>query len=567
MLRLLLLCAWLLNPLLATDKDPEARECVISVGSTDAAGGARALRKPGEVITITAKPPAKGMRFDRWVGNIEVLADPRSAQTALTMPALGYEFAHVHVSAAYRSTEPLPLVHPLFTDHAVLQRDRPIPVWGWTTPGQKMAVSLAGHTVDTTADETGRWRVELPALPAGGPYVLTVRGERSLTIEDILIGDVWLCSGQSNMRGSGPAVEDLAQADLPLMRQCAHHPSAESYEGAEPFQVFEGHPVAWQKCSPESARSWSRVAFHFGTSLHRTHDVPIGLITTAFDGSCIEAWMPEATLASLPQYQVDGRFRPDWNLSWGGGGTPFIRYNAHIAPLGVYALRGVLWYQGESNANTRSSLTYRDLLALMIRDWRATLGQPELPFVLIQLHAFGALDVKRPPAGRRDTWSELQESQLAVARSVPYAGCAVTTDLGKEQSLHPPDKKRIAERAALMARHLAYGETIAAHGPLVSSVTNADGRIRIDFDHADGLRTRDDLPIRHLAIAGEGRRFVWAQGVIEGRSLVVSSPQVLQPVAVRYAWGTAQQEANLVNSAGLPAAAFRTDTWSDEATR
>ncbi len=549
------------------EKSSDDRECVISVGTTDAVGGARALRKPGEVITIRAKPPAKGMRFDRWVGNTQVLADPLASETTLTMPQAGHPFAHVHVSAAYRATTPLPFVHPLFADHAVLQRDATIPVWGWAAAGEAVTVTLAGGMTQTVAGADGAWRVTLGKLPAGGPHTLVIAGTRTVTLTDLLIGDVWLCSGQSNMRGSGPSAEDVAGAELPLIRQFEHHPASECYDGGQPFATFEGHAVKWQACTPTLAKHWSRVAFHFGTALHRQHQVPIGLVTSAFDGSFIEAWMPEATLATLPEYQVDGRFRPAWNLSWGGGQTPFIRYNSHIAPLGTFAMRGVLWYQGESNANALTSLRYRDLLTLMIRDWRATLGQPELPFVVIQMHAFGALDQSRPPTNRRDTWCELQESQLSVARTVPRVGCAVTVDLGREQSLHPPDKKRISERAALVARKVAYDELVVVYGPLLRGSQNEGGRIRLSFDHAQGLTTRDGQPLRHIAIAGADRRFVWAQAVIEGDTLVVSSPAVPQPVAVRYAWGGAQQEANLVNSAALPAAAFRTDEWKDEASR
>jgi sialate O-acetylesterase len=543
---------------------PEDRECVISNGVTDAPCGARAMRKPDEAIVIRAKPPAKDMRFDQWVGNVEFLKDPKAAETTLTMPPAGYAFGHVHVSAAYRSTQKLPFLHPMFRDHMVLQRDVAAPVWGWTTPGEKVTIRIAGVTSTATAGADGRWLAKVGPLKAGGPYELTISGSQSVAIKDVLVGDVWLCSGQSNMRGQGVPAEDAATANYPQIRYLNLNPSAESYDGAEPFQTFEGYKADWQLCTPAAAKSFSRVAYFFGEALHRQHGVPIGLVVCSYDGSCIEAWMPKPTLASLPELTMpDGGFRPNWNLSWGGGGTPFIRYNSHIAPLAPFAFRGVLWYQGESNANNLKSIRYRDLLTLMIRDWRKLFGNEQLPFVLIQLHGFGKLDTARPPGSRRETWVELQESQLAVARSVPHVACAVTVDLAKEQSLHPPDKKTIARRAALAARHVAYGEDVPAYGPLFKAITVDGESIRISFEHAEGLRSRDGQPLRYFAVAGDDHKFEWAEAKIVGDAVVVSSAKVKKPIAVRYAWGSAQQESNLSNASGLPAPAFRSDAWEE----
>lgn len=543
---------------------PDDRECVISNGTSDAPGGARAIRKPGETIAIHAKPPAKEMRFDQWVGNVEFLKDAKSAETTLTMPPAGYAFGHVHVSAAYRSTLPKPFLHPLFRDRMVLQRDVPAPIWGWTTPGADVTVSIAAQTASTKAAADGRWLARVGPLKAGGPFELKISGPQQVIIHEVLVGDVWLCSGQSNMRGQGVPAEDAAAADYPQIRYLSLNPTAESYDGGEPFETFEGYKADWQPCTPAAAKNFSRVAFYFGEALHKAHDVPIGLVVCSYDGSCIEAWMPKPTLASLPELQLEGGgWRPNWNLSWGGGGMPFIRYNAHIAPLAPFAFRGVLWYQGESNANASTSIRYRDLLTLMIRDWRTAFGDQKLPFVLIQLHGFGKLDTNRPPGGRREPWVELQESQLAVARAVPLVGCAVTTDLAKEQSLHPPDKKSISRRAAQVARAIAYGEDVPAYGPLYKAMTIDGDAIRLSFEHSDGMATRDGKPLRYFAIAGQDHKFQWAQATIAGDEVLVRSEKVTKPVAVRYVWGTAQQEANLTNKSGLPAPAFRTDNWSD----
>ncbi len=543
---------------------PHDRECVLSNGTTDAPGGSRAMRGPGESITIRAKPPGKEMRFDQWVGNVEFLADPKSAETKLTMPPAGYEFNHVHVSAAYRSTASKPFLHPLFCDRMVLQRDVAAPVWGWTEPGREVTVELAGASATATADQAGKWLAKVGPLSAGGPHVLKVSGPQSVAVKDVLVGDVWLCSGQSNMRGQGVPEDDARAADYPQVRVMTLNPSSESYDGGEPFETFEGYKGQWEACTPQTAKHFSRAAFYFGEELHKQHKVPVGLIVCAYDGAYIEAWMPKETLAALPQYNANGKFRPTWNLSWGGGQTPFVRFNAHIAPLAPVALRGVLWYQGESNANASTSISYRELLTLMIRDWRKTLAAENLPFVVIQLHGFGKLDTARPPGHKRETWVELQESQLAVARGVAQVGCAVTVDLAKEQSLHPPDKKSIGRRAALVARKVAYGEELPAYGPLYKSMASDGETIRLSFDElAGGLVARDGQPLRYFAIAGQDRKFEWAEAKIVGSEVVVSSGKVKQPVAVRYAWGTAQQEANLSNRAGLPAPAFRTDDWND----
>ena len=570
--RLILIVALCTYGAAAEKKSPEDRECVVSNGTTSAEGGARAMRKPGEKITITAKPPGKDLRFDQWVGNIEFLADAKAPESTLTMPAAGYEFAHVHVSAAYRSTAPKPFVHPLFADRMVLQRDVAAPVWGWAQPGEKVTVEFAAQKKAATADVAGKWIVKLDPLSASAePRTLAVSGSNPQTairnpqFRDVLVGDVWLCSGQSNMRGQGVVAEDAANANYPQMRALMVNPSAESYNAAEPCETFEGYTAKWEITTPEAARHYSRVAFYFGEALQQHNKVPIGLIVSSFDGSSIEAWMPRATLASLPEYNVGGTFRPAWNLSWGGGQTPFIRYNAHIAPLAPFALRGVLWYQGESNANQLTSLRYRDLLALMIRDWRRLWGEDALPFIAIQLHSFGKLDTARPPSERRETWIEIEESQLAVARKVPHTGCAVTLDLAKEQSLHPPDKKSIGKRAALVARKVAYGEDIVAYGPLYKAMKIEGEAIRVQFEGIGGeLVISGGGPLKYFAIAGEDRKFHWADARLDGDSVIVSSSNVKAPVAVRYAWGSGQEEANLFNKAGLPAAAFRTDNWKPE---
>lgn len=543
----------------SSGKEADGYECVISGGS--AGWGSRAIRPKGEAFAIKANAPGNDMAFDRWVGNIEFLADPLAAETTLRMPG-EFPFHNVHIAAAYKRTAPKRLVHALFQDHMVLQRGVKAPVWGWTQAGREVTVDFAGQTVKATAGADGRWMVRFEPLQAGGPQVMNIAagpGE-SRTIKDVMVGDVWLCSGQSNMAGSGPAAEDAATANLPDIRLFNDDPGANEYDGAEAFDDIADAKSRWAQCSPETAKHWSRVAFYFGRSIHDQSKVPLGLIVSAMDGSFIEAWMPEETISTLPEYLVDGKFRANYNLSWGGGQMPFVRFNARIAPLGPYAMKGVLWYQGESNGSLRTALRYRDLLELMIRDWRVVLQQDDLPFVIVQMHLFGKLDTKRPPDEHRVPWAELEESQWAVATKVPHVGCAVTYDFGREQSLHPPDKKNICERAALVARKVAYGEDVVCYGPIYKEMKIEGNAIRIFFDNlGGGLVAKGGEPLKHITIAGADQKWVWADTKIDGDTIVVSSPKVKEPVAVRYAWGGGQNEANLFNKAGLPAPLFRTD--------
>jgi sialate O-acetylesterase len=542
------------------EKDPSARECVIAGGVAE--WGSRGLRKAGETFAIKANAPAKDMAFVEWVGNVEVLADFKSPETTLTMPA-NWPWEHVKVAAAYQRVAPKRFVHALFQDHMVLQRGVDAPVWGWAEPGREVTVEFAGQTLKVTAGKDGKWLARLAPMPAGGPHMLRISGPESRTINEVMVGDVWLCSGQSNMAGSGPGAEELATANLPNIRLFQNNPGANEYNGAQPFDDLEDAKNGWVQCSPDKAGSWSRVAFFFGRALHEHNKVPIGLIVTAMDGSFIEGWMPRATLESLPEYMAGGKFTPDYNLSWGGGQMPYVRYNARIAPLAPFGLRGVLWYQGESNGSIRSALRYRTLLTSMIHDWRAVFAQEKLPFVVIQMHLFGKLETSREPGRDRVPWAELQESQLAVARTVPNVGCAVTVDLGREQSLHPPDKKSISERAALVARKVAYGEDVIAYGPLFNAMKVEQDKVRVSFESlAGGLVAKGGEPLKYFLIAGEDRKWTWADAKIEGAAVLVSSPKVKAPIAVRYAWGNGQQEANLFNKAGRPAAPFRTDDWS-----
>lgn len=482
----------------------------------------------------------------------------------------------------------------IFGSGMVLQRDRPIPVWGWASPGEKVSVDFDGGRGVAEADAGGRWRVELPAHAAGGPYTLRLEGDNRVTIENVLVGEVWLCSGQSNMTlpvaEADRAREEIAAASFPAIRLFT---VARAATESAPQADCRGQ---WVECSPKTVSGFSAVAYYFGRALHRRLGVPIGLIHSSWGGTKAEAWMPRDTLAADPEFNAvlerwrlevadfprakaefeanRERLLAEWKVTAAAAkaagrtapAEPRLRtgpntqyapgalYNAMIAPLAPFALRGVIWYQGE--ANVTATALYRRLFPALIGAWRSTWGQADLPFLYVQLP-----NLARQPEPSRSGWAEMREAQL-LALSVPRTAMAVTIDIGDPQNLHPPHKQPVGERLALAAGTLVYG--LGGEGnfsPTPRSHGRENGAIRVGFTHAPGgLATRDGAAPRGFVLAGEDRIFFPATGRLEGDEIVLTSPQVPQPVAARYAWAD-NPDANLTNQAGLPVSPFRTDDW------
>lgn len=491
--------------------------------------------------------------------------------------------AHAHV--------PDLTVPPLFADHAVLQRDRPIPVWGTGAPGETIVVSLAGRVATTKAKADGSWRLRLPSLAAGGPHALTISGkDRTLTFKDVLIGDVWVCSGQSNMewplKSARDGATETARADCPRIRLY----TVPQAVADTPQSVCGG---SWAVCAPDTARDFSAVAYFFGRHLQEALDVPVGLINTSWGGTPAESWTSEAALAKYdalepiaenwkvvlahyPQARAEyDAQREAWQtaaaeseargetpppppplpLGPGNPWQPSGLYNAMIHPLMPYGIRGAIWYQGESNADR--AYQYRVLFPALIRDWRTNWGQGAFPFLFVQLANF--TDVREEPSG--SLWAELREAQSMTLKR-KNTGMAVTIDIGEADDIHPVNKQDVGRRLALAALKVAHGQDIAYSGPAYRSKSIKGAEVRLRFDHAfGGLRTSDGGPLTGFAIAGDTGRFVWADARIEGDTVVVSSRAVSKPVAVRYAWAD-NPVCNLQNGAGLPASPFRTDTWA-----
>lgn len=632
-------------------------------------------------------------------------------------------------------------VSSLFNDHMVIQRGRRIPVWGWTTPKAQIAVSLAGNAGEAVAGADGKWMAWLPPLPAGGPHTLQITGPEQRTVKDVLVGDVWICSGQSNMAwtvaSSNNAKTEIEAGNFPQLRQLA-------IDRKIAVVPMESTSSSWTVASPATVGRWTAVGYFFGRELLRTQNVPIGLINSSWGGTRVEAWTSREVLAALPGTETDlaaldqlvntpdlasrrdesqrawdeakarllaleqdaghqqrlaapdfddrawaeikapatwdsqghsgvkgeawyrkeievpqswagkdlelspgaadeietsffngvkvgstGSLTPPDSSAWNkqrtyaipaalvkpgrsviairvvnlvgeGGlrsnGDPafmFLRpagsseakerislagswrfdfavrmveplgtnpnlasglFNGMINPLIPFPITGVIWYQGESNAG--NAFAYRERFPAMINDWRGRWGGGDFPFLWVQLANFRD-PMMRPTA---DNWAVVRESQ-DLALGLPNTGTAITIDVGDSKDIHPRDKQTVGLRLALAARALAYGEKLVYSGPRYAKITIEGPRIRLGFDHVGGGLVARDGELKRFAVAGADRVFTWAQAKIEGETVVVWSDQVPEPKAVRYAFETNPEGANLYNHEGLPASPFRTDDW------
>lgn len=481
-------------------------------------------------------------------------------------------------------------LHHLFTDGAVLQRGMPLPIWGTARDGERITVAFLNQRASTTA-ENGRWIVRLrPVTSGGGPYTLRVQGDNTVIVNNVLVGEVWVCSGQSNMQWpvsrSAESEQTIASANDPLVRLF----TVPRWATPLPESDVE---ASWQECTPQTVRDFSAVAYAFGRALRKVLNVPVGLISSNYGGTPAEAWTERCALEAYPQLQYlltnyekardayprtlanyhaalqdyleaaaqakrEGKEpprAPTKPLSpayspWSPSGL----YNAMIAPLIPYAIRGVIWYQGESNAGR--AYEYRTLFPAMIANWRASWGQGDFPFLFVQLAPFMRIE----PHPGESAWAELREAQLLTLKASPNTGMAVITDLGDEKDIHPKQKAPVGERLALAARALAYGEKIVYSGPLYDSMKIDDNRIILRFRHVgSGLVARGGA-LKGFTICGEDRVFVHAEAEIRGNTVVVYSRQVPFPVAVRYGWAN-YPVVNLYNREGLPASPFRTDDF------
>ena len=459
-----------------------------------------------------------------------------------------------------------PFISSMFTDNMVLQRNIKAPVWGWTTPGSVVKVTFNGKSTSVKADDKGKWLARVGPLPAGGPYTMTVAGKQTVTLNNILMGDVWICSGQSNMEfgigNSNNAQQEIESANYPQIRLF----TVAKKVALVPQTTCSGH---WDVCTPDTVRAggwngFTAVGYFFGRDLYDKLHVPIGLIHTSWGGTIAEAWTSAEALNALPDF-VDSVSRRAGEGPGSCPGSPSRRQPQHLncalqrndcAYRAPCYQGGDSWYQRRVRMPGRA-FQYRSLLPTMIKDWRARFDVGDFPFYIVQLANF--TDVK-PDPGDSD-WAELREAQLMTAETLPNTWLAITTDIGDAKDIHPKDKQDVGKRLALASLARDYGVKGEYSGPIYKSMEKVMGGIRLNFDHVGtGLMAKDGDTLKGFAIAGEDKKWVWADAKIMRNSIIVSSAQVKKPVAVRYAWAN-NPVANLYNKEGLPASSFRTDDW------
>jgi sialate O-acetylesterase len=476
----------------------------------------------------------------------------------------------------------------VISDHAVLQRDRPIHLWGWATPAAQVTVRFHAQSVQAVTDRLGAWSAWLAPERAGGPYTLTVSGDGAdVTLQDLLVGDVWIASGQSNMEmplGGFPgnavlknADQEIAAATNPQLRLLVVDHKASDFP-------MNDEPDTWTLCTPETATKFSAVAYFFGREIAAKENVPVGLIDSTWGGTPADSWVSMDTLGTHPDLlpafaaratfankQVDlqaqiaaekaetaaalaaGKPKPqfDWHpdeTSWSPAGL----YNGMIAPLVPLSVRGFIWYQGETNSAHDRAPYYDTLFTDMITDWRDHFAEGNLPFFFVQISSFHS------PG---EDWGMVRDAQRRTLRLTNTA-MAVTLDVGAAENVHPPDKQTVGHRLALAARALTYGEAVPYASPLFREATSelqADGStaLRVWFDHAEGLTARG-AAITAFEVAGADRHFVPAQAKIDGATVVVTSGVLKNPVYVRYGWMGVMPD-NLLNAAGLPMSTFTSE--------
>lgn len=497
-------------------------------------------------------------------------------------------------TVASRADVSLPAI---FSDHMVVQQEMAVPVWGWADPGEKVTVTIGEQTATATADAQGQWKLKLKPMKPGAPTTLTVKGKNTIVITDVLVGEVWLCSGQSNMAMTVSGAKDLEQekqaANLPLIR----HFREESQALPEPQAKCKGK---WVICAPETVGGFTAAGYFCGRELHKALQVPVGLINSSVGGTPIESWTSESIQKTVPELQPMLESWVKKQATWDPAKAqadyqkqmdkhkvelekakaagkkapraprqpyepkvdpyhPGNLFNGKINPLVPYAIRGALWYQGEHNSGNGPLYAYQ--LQALIKDWRDRWGQGEFPFAWVQLPNY--MTPQKDPV--ESGWPAIRESMLKTLK-VPNTGMAITIDVGEAEDIHPKNKQEVGRRLSLWALAKVYGKKCEFSGPLPTGHDIKGAEVICRFSHTEGGLTAKGGDLKGFAIAGADKKWVWANAKIVGDTVVVSSPDVKEPKAVRYAWAS-NPNCNLYNGAGLPASPFRTDDWPFEGGR
>ena len=479
----------------------------------------------------------------------------------------------------------------IISDHMVLQRNMPVKIWGWASPGENVSVTIAGQQLETHANASGSWSVTLRAISERGPYELTVRGTNALVVHDVLVGEVWLASGQSNMQmamsSTAGFTEERAQASHPELRMF----NTIRKTAREPQSDCEGR---WIICAPDTLAVFSGTAYYFARDLQVKLNAPVGIIHSSYGGSPIEAFTSLAAQTQKPELKtlLTGWEEKDRNynaaaaqkkfedvlVQWKTASQkakalgqqppatpkrplasrddnhhPAVLFNAMIAPVIPYTIRGAIWYQGESNGHSEESARlYAAQLPLLIEDWRNRWGQGDFAFAWVQLPNYSDRDAAY--------WPWVRES-MTKALAITNTGMVITYDLGSTNTIHPLNKRDVGARLALWARAKVYGENVVWLGPMLVSAIFRDGQAELIFTNSAGSFKSRNGALRGFAVAGDDKIFLSATAQIDGDKVILTAIGVSHPVAVRYAWA-ANPDANLVNAENLPAWPFRTDDWS-----
>jgi sialate O-acetylesterase len=472
-----------------------------------------------------------------------------------------------------------------FTDHLVLQQGQPVPVWGWADSGEKVTVSFAGQSQSTTAEANGTWKIQLGRLSVSAdPRELTVAGKNTLTLHDVLVGEVWLASGQSNMDFTVAKTEKYYFAGVINEAEevaAANHPQIRMFTGEwkrsyAPERTVQG---AWKVCTPENVREFSAIGYFFARALQRELNVPVGIVTLTYGASTAQAWIRREAIANDPRLnpaleEFDAKVKafvpptPEEAKNYEEAvakakaekqrrprnpkpdpvqdqHNPTVMFNGMIAPFVGFGIRGVIWYQGESITGAKELFPVWN--ETLIKDWRK-LWDTELPFYFCQLAAHNAAS----------NGPEVRALQ-AEALKLPATGMAVTIDIGDPKDVHPHNKAPVGERLMRIALANVYGKKIEFSGPVFESSAVENGALRLKFYHVDGGLVAKDGALKTFEIAGADGKFVPAEAIIDRDTLVVRAASVPAPVAARYAWSPYPEGCNFYNAAGLPAAPFRTD--------
>lgn len=441
----------------------------------------------------------------------------------------------------------------------VLQRQKPVPVWGWATPGEMVTVSFAGQQRRTTADAAGNWKVVLSSLAASDkPREMIITGSNTITLSNILVGEVWLCSGQSNMEYTMKLNSNFARprkgVDSAALELTKTYPNIRIFKVEKVLSSSDVTTTGWNECGGKALEQFSAAGFYFAKNIQSELNIPIGVISSSWGGSRIEPWTPSEAYKVLPVFAAE-RDKTPFMID---KVVPGMNYKSMIQPLAPFAIRGVLWYQGESNCLINDGIRYADKMQALVEGWRKEWGNNKLPFYSVLIAPYYYSKYKNDIPHTPETLPEFWEGQTQALK-IPNTGMAVITDLVDSLTdIHPSYKWEIGRRLALLSMVNDYKKKLVCSGPVFKSMKVENGKAILSFKYADGLKSLDNAPLNWFMIAGNDGKFVPATAKIDGQKIVVSAPEVAKPFAVRFAWNEAAIP-NLYNGAGLPALPFRTD--------